>query len=132
VQNVGLRSQLGGGVEKDRLNARWVHSKGLMRQPGRSCSRLGRYVSSDFCILFTPPRPLTEEGGIGLDGGHSVGSALLPHSARDPGSIPGLGGHGLCGVWTFSPCVGFLRVAPVSSRKSPPPPQSESCALDSV
>ena len=37
--------------------------------------------------------------------------ALLPHSARDPGLIPG-SGHCLCGVCTFSPrvCVGFLRV----------------------
>jgi len=37
--------------------------------------------------------------------------ALLPHSARDPGSIPGLG-HCLRGVCMFSPCVcvGFLRL----------------------
>ena len=42
--------------------------------------------------------------------------ALLPHSARDPGSIPGLG-HCLCGVCTFSPCLcGFPPGAPVSSH----------------
>ena len=42
--------------------------------------------------------------------------ALLPHSARDPGSIPSLG-HSLCGVGTFSPCLGgFPPGAPVSSH----------------
>jgi len=42
--------------------------------------------------------------------------ALLPHSARDPGSIPGLG-HCLYRVCTFSPCLrGFPPGAPVSSR----------------
>jgi len=42
--------------------------------------------------------------------------ALLPHSARDPGSIPGLG-HCLCGVCTFSPCLhGFPPGAPVFSH----------------
>ena len=41
--------------------------------------------------------------------------ALLPHSARDPGSIPGLG-HCLCGVCKFSPCLrGFPPGTPVSS-----------------
>jgi len=46
--------------------------------------------------------------------------ALLPHSARGPGSIPGLG-HCLCGVCTFSPpppvsVRGFPPGAPVSSH----------------
>jgi len=42
--------------------------------------------------------------------------ALLPHSARDPSLIPGLG-HPLCGVCTFSPCLrGFPPGAPVSSH----------------
>ena len=42
--------------------------------------------------------------------------ALLLHSTRDPGSIPGLG-HCLCGVCTFSPCLrGFPPGAPVSSH----------------
>ena len=42
--------------------------------------------------------------------------ALLPHSARDPGSIAGLG-HCLRGVCTFSPCLcGFPPGAPVSSH----------------
>jgi len=42
--------------------------------------------------------------------------ALLPHSASDLGSIPGLG-HCLCGVYTFSPCWrGFPPGAPVSSH----------------
>ena len=42
--------------------------------------------------------------------------ALLPHSARDPGSMPSLG-HGLCRVCTFSPCLrGFPPGAPVSSH----------------
>ena len=42
--------------------------------------------------------------------------ALLPHSARDPGSISGLG-HCLCGVCTFSLCLrGFPLGAPVSSH----------------
>ena len=41
--------------------------------------------------------------------------ALLPHSARDPGSIPDLG-HCLYGVCTFSLCLhGFPPGAPVSS-----------------
>ena len=40
--------------------------------------------------------------------------ALLPHSARDPGSIPSLG-HCLCGVCMFSLCLrGFPLGAPVS------------------
>ena len=40
--------------------------------------------------------------------------ALLPHSGRDPGSIPGLG-HCLCGVRTFPACLrGFPPGAPVS------------------
>ena len=42
--------------------------------------------------------------------------ALLPHSARDLGSIPGLG-HCLCGVCTFSSCLrGFPPGASVSSH----------------
>ena len=42
--------------------------------------------------------------------------ALLLHSARDPGSIPGLS-HCLCGVCTFFPCLrGFPPGAPVSSH----------------
>ena len=42
--------------------------------------------------------------------------ALLPHSAGDPGLIPGLG-HCLCGVCTFSPFLrGFPPGAPVSSH----------------
>ena len=42
--------------------------------------------------------------------------ALLPHSARDPGSIPA-SGHCLSGVCTFSSCLhGFPSVAPVSSH----------------
>ena len=42
--------------------------------------------------------------------------ALLPHSVRDPGSIPSLG-HCLCGVCRFSPCLrGFPPGAPVSSH----------------
>ena len=42
--------------------------------------------------------------------------ALLLHSSRDLGSIPGLG-HCLCGVCTFSPCLrGFPPGAPVSSH----------------
>ena len=42
--------------------------------------------------------------------------ALLPHGARDPGSVPGLG-HCLCGDCTFSPCLrGFPPGAPVSSH----------------
>ena len=42
--------------------------------------------------------------------------ALLPHSARDPGSIPAQG-HCLCGVCTLSPCLhGFPPGAPVSSH----------------
>jgi len=42
--------------------------------------------------------------------------ALLPHSGRDLGSIPGLG-HCLCGVCIFSPCVcEFPPDAPVSSH----------------
>ena len=37
--------------------------------------------------------------------------ALLPHSTRDPGSIPALG-HCLCGVCIFSPCLrGFPFVS---------------------
>jgi len=44
--------------------------------------------------------------------------ALLPHSARDPGSITGLG-HSLCGVCTLSSCLrGFPPGAPVSSHIS--------------
>ena len=40
--------------------------------------------------------------------------ALLPHNARDPGSIPALG-HCLCGVCTFSLCLcEFPPGAPVS------------------
>jgi len=40
---------------------------------------------------------------------------LLPHSARDTGSIPILG-HCPCGVCTVSPCLrGFPPGAPVSS-----------------
>ena len=43
--------------------------------------------------------------------------ALLPHSTRDPGSIPG-SGHCLCGVCTFSPCLrGFPPGALVSSHR---------------
>ena len=42
--------------------------------------------------------------------------ALLPHSARDPGSIPGLG-HCLCGFCTFFLCLrGFPPGALVSSH----------------
>jgi len=42
--------------------------------------------------------------------------ALLPHCARDPGSMPGLG-LCLCGVCTFSPCLsGFPPGAPLSSH----------------
>ena len=42
--------------------------------------------------------------------------ALLPHSTRDLGSIPGLG-QCLCGVCTFSPCLrGFPPGVPVSSH----------------
>ena len=42
--------------------------------------------------------------------------ALLPHSARDLGLIPGLG-YCLCGVCTFSSCLrGFPAGAPVSSH----------------
>ena len=42
--------------------------------------------------------------------------ALLPHSTRDPGSIPGLG-HCLRRVCTFSPCLrGLPPGAPVSSH----------------
>ena len=42
--------------------------------------------------------------------------ALLPHSARDPGSIPATG-HCLCGVCTFPPCLrGFPPGALVSSH----------------
>ena len=42
--------------------------------------------------------------------------ALLPHSSRDPGSIPG-SGHCLCGVCTFSSCLrGFPAGALVSSH----------------
>ena len=41
---------------------------------------------------------------------------LLPHSARDPCSIPA-SGHCLCGVCTFSPCLrGFPPDALVSSH----------------
>ena len=44
--------------------------------------------------------------------------ALLPHSARYPGSIPVLH-HCLCGVCTFSPCLhGFFLGAPISSHSS--------------
>ena len=44
------------------------------------------------------------------------GLALLPHSARDPGTIPALVDC-LCGVCTFSPCLcGFPPGAPVSSH----------------
>ena len=42
--------------------------------------------------------------------------ALLLHSSRDLGLIPGLG-HCLCGVCTFSLCLhGFSLGAPVSSH----------------
>ena len=42
--------------------------------------------------------------------------AVLPHSARDPGPLPG-SNHCLCGVCKFSPCVrGFPPGAPVSSH----------------
>ena len=42
--------------------------------------------------------------------------ALLPHSTRELGSIPG-SGHCLCGVCTFSSCLrGFPPGAPVSSH----------------
>ena len=42
--------------------------------------------------------------------------ALLLHSSRDLGSIPG-SGHCLCGVCTFSSCLrGFPPGAPVSSH----------------
>jgi len=50
--------------------------------------------------------------GVWVARWHS-GLALLPHSARDLGSIPG-SGHCLC---TFSPCLsGFPPGAPVSSH----------------
>ena len=46
--------------------------------------------------------------------------ALLPHSAMDPGSIPGLG-HSLCGVCTLSPflygIVQVLRFSPTSPKE---------------
>ena len=42
--------------------------------------------------------------------------ALLPHSTRDPGSIPCLG-HCLCGACTFTSCLhGFPPGALVSSH----------------
>jgi len=57
-----------------------------------------------------------EWGHSGWGGTVAQWLALLPHSARDPCSIPA-SGHCLCGVCTFSPCLhGFPPGALVSSH----------------
>ena len=57
---------------------------------------------------------------LGVENGGTVTQwlALLPHSARDQGSIPGLG-HCLCGVCTFSPCLRGLPPGALVSFHSP-------------
>ena len=45
-------------------------------------------------------------------------SALLPHSARNLGSIPSLG-HCLCGVCTFSLCLRGFSLGTLVSSHSP-------------
>jgi len=77
--------------------------------------------------MVTKHRPLEFSGDLGYDQqgglfkkkqGGTVAQwlALLLHSSRDLGSIPGLG-HCQCGVCTFSSCLrGFPPGAPVSSH----------------
>jgi len=80
-------------------------SRGTARRRPRAAEASAQF-SQSCCLSLGPPVTL----------GAARWLALLPHSARDPGSIPGLG-HCLCGACTFSPCVrGFPPGAPVSSH----------------
>jgi len=79
------------------------------------------YIMVSVCLLssllfYTQSLFIAASYGSVVDYWVAQWIALLPHSARDLGPIPGLG-HCLCGVCTFSPCLcGFPPGAPVSSH----------------
>jgi len=81
-------------------------------QPCPECYLQRTDTASRMSAAGTPrPRLMVSMGGT-----VAQWLALLPHSARDPGSIPGWG-HCLCGVCMFSQCLcGFPLGAPVSSH----------------
>jgi len=96
----------------------WYSGTGenLCMEPEEMGDMRNEYLAS----VFTKEKDLVDEesrvGCLDILGHVWVAQwlALLSHSARDPGSISGLG-HCLCGVCTFSPCLrGFPPGAAVS------------------